>query len=250
MTDPALLVRPGLPALAHIIAPGRGPTILFLPGYASDMTGGKAVALAEWAAARGQAMARFNYRGCGASEGAFEDASLADWRDDVIDIIDRRTAGPLLLVGSSMGGWLMLLAALARPDRIAGLVGIAPAPDFTDWGFSAAEKATLAAQGRLERFTDYGPDPLVTTRRFWESGQAHRLLGGPIAIDRPVRLLHGQRDDAVPWRVSLDIADRLGSDDVQVTLVKDGDHRLSRPADIDLLIGTVDSLLARIAEMS
>ena len=249
MTDPVLLHRPGRPALAHDIMPGKGPTILFLPGYASDMTGGKAVALAEWAAARGQAMARFDYRGCGLSEGAFEDASLADWRDDVLDIIDRRTDGPLLLVGSSMGGWLMLLAALARPERIAGLLGIAPAPDFTDWGFSAAEKATLAAHGRLERFTDYGPDPLVTTRRFWESGQAQRLMGGPIAIDRPVRLLHGQRDDAVPWRVSLDIADRLGSDDVQVTLVKDGDHRLSRPDDIGLLIGAVDSLLTRIAEM-
>ncbi len=248
MTDHAFLSRSGRPALAYDVTSGSGPTILFLPGYASDMTGGKAVALAEWAAARGQRMTRFDYRGCGASEGAFEDASLADWRDDVLDIIDQRTEGPLLLVGSSMGGWLMLLAALARPDRVAGMVGIAPAPDFTDWGFSDAEKATLGAQGRLERFTDYGPDPLVTTQRFWESGQAQRLLGGPIAIDRPVRLLHGQRDDAVPWQVSLDIAQRLGSDDVQVTLVKDGDHRLSRPADIDLLIGTVADLQARIAE--
>ena len=218
---------------------GRGPTVVFLPGYASDMHGSKAMALDAWAAANGRALVRFDYRGCGASGGDFEAFMLEDWRDDALAAIDA-TAGPLVLVGSSMGGWLMLLAAFARPERIAALVGIAAAPDFTDWGFTPEQKAMLASDARLVEPSAYG-DPLVTTLAFWESGQRLRLPA-IVDVDCPVRLLHGQRDADVPWHHSVDLASRMRSDDVQVTLIKDGDHRLSRPADLTLLIATIESL--------
>jgi pimeloyl-ACP methyl ester carboxylesterase len=224
---------------------GRGPTILFLPGYASDMEGGKATALDAWAAETKRAMLRFDYGGCGASPGEFEEQSLADWRGDAIAAIDS-VEGPLVLVGSSMGGWLMLLAALARPDRVAGLVGIAAAPDFTSWGYSEAEKETIRSAGRLEQPSPYGDQPTVTSRALWESGERLLLLGGEIAIEAPVRLLHGQNDADVPWRNSLALADKLRSADVQTILVKDGDHRLSRPEDIGLLIATVSALVERM----
>ena len=230
--------------LAYRFREGRGPTLLFLPGYASDMDGGKATALDSWAASNGRAMLRFDYAGCGASEGEFEAQTLTGWLDDALAMIDRAAPeGPLVLAGSSMGGWLMLLAALARPERVVGLVGIAAAPDFTDWGYSEAQKAEIRAAGRLEEPSPYGEAPMVTTRGFWGSGEALKLLGGEIAIDCPVRLLHGQRDDDVPWRIALDIAGRLRSADVQTILVKDGDHRLSRERDIALLIDTVSNLL-------
>ncbi len=231
------------PRLAYHHTEGTGPTIVFLPGYASDMTGTKALALEAWAKANGRAFLRFDYAGCGASEGTFEEQSLADWRDDALAMIDQAVQGPVVLVGSSMGGWIMLLAALARPDRVVGMVGIAAAPDFTDWGFSQEEKLYILQHGRLERPNPYGPQPTVYTRRFWQAGEASRLLHGPIALDVPVRLIHGQRDRDVPWAQSLRLAELIRSDDVQVTLVKGGDHRLSRDADIALLIRTVEDVL-------
>jgi pimeloyl-ACP methyl ester carboxylesterase len=226
--------------------PGRGPSLLFLPGYMSDMEGGKAIALDGWAGEAGRAMLRFDYGGCGASAGAFDAQSLDDWLGDLLAAIDRLAEGPLLLVGSSMGGWLMLLAALARPERVAGLVGIAAAPDFTSWGFSDEEKETIRETGQLEQPSPYGDRPTVTTRTFWQSGERQLLLGGQIAIDCPVRLLHGQADTDVPWRNSLLLAERLRSADVQTILIKDGDHRLSRDEDIALLIRTVDGLLEHL----
>lgn len=240
---PAYLVRPDGLRLAYRRSEGTAPTLLFLPGYMSDMEGGKAVALHRWADAQGRAMVRLDYAGCGASEGRFVDGTLAGWRDDVLLLIDRVIAGPVLLVGSSMGGWLALLVALARPDRIVGLVGIATAPDFTQWGFTDADKALLRTEGRIEEPSPYGDTPYVTTRAFWESGQALRLLEAEIPIDCPVRLLHGQADPDVPWDIALQTAARLRSSDVQTLLVKDGDHRLSRDGDIALLIRTVASLL-------
>ena len=231
--------------LAYRHRAGRGPTILFLPGYASDMEGTKAVALDAWAKREGRAMLRFDYAGCGASDGAFEPQTLATWRGDVLAMIDEVIAGPVLLVGSSMGGWLMLLAALARPDRVAGLVGIAAAPDFTFWGFSQDQKMEILREGRIEEPSPYG-DPVVTTRAFWESGEALRLLHGPIAIDCPVRLLHGQADADVPWQYSLELMKLLRSADVQTAFVKDGDHRLSRGRDVALLIATVNGLLEEL----
>jgi pimeloyl-ACP methyl ester carboxylesterase len=235
------LKRPDRPALAYHLREGRGPALVFLPGYASDMAGTKALALDEWAAREGRAILRFDYSGCGESEGAFEDGTLSGWRDDALALIDGLTTGPLVLVGSSMGGWIGLMVAEARRERVAAFVGIAAASDFTDWGFTTEEKMKLLAEGRLERPSDYGA-PLVTTRAFWQSGEAARMLHREIAIDCPVRLLHGQRDPGVPWHHSTHLAGQLRSADVQTILVKDGDHRLSRPQDLDLLIATVASL--------
>jgi len=243
LPPPALFPRPDGLRLAYRHRTGSGPTIVFLPGYMSDMDGGKAIALDDWAGKSGRAMLRLDYAGCGASEGRFDQGTLESWRDDALLLIDALTQGPVLLVGSSMGGWLALLIALARPERVAGLVGIAAAPDFTEWGFTDADKALLAQQGRIVEPTPYGDDPYVTTLAFWESGQANRLLEGEIGIDCPVRLLQGQADADVPWRTALRIAERLRSSDVQTLLIKDGDHRLSRDPDIALLIRTVASLL-------
>ena len=247
MSDPAYLDRPDGVRLACRFRPGTGPTILFLPGYMSDMAGSKAVALDAWAAAEGRAMLRFDYSGCGASEGDFDTATLTGWRDDALLMIDRLTAGPVILVGSSMGGWLMLLVALARPERVAGMVGIAAAPDFTDWGFTQEMKLELLSRGRLEEVSQYSDKPTVTTRAFWQSGEANRVLHSEIAIDCPVRLLHGQRDPDVPWEYAIHLARRLRSANVQTLLVKDGDHRLSRETDIDRLIAAVAEI-CRLAE--
>lgn len=223
--------------LAYRHRPGLGPTIVFLPGYMSDMEGAKALALDRWAERHGRAMLRFDYGGVGASGGEFEAQALADWRDDALAMVDQVAEGPVVLVGSSMGGWLMLHVALARPDRVVGLVGIAAAPDYTGWGFSQEEKMTILREGRIVH------GERVTSRAFWESGEGLRLLHAPIDIELPVRLLHGQQDETVPWAYALEIAKQLRSADVQTILVKDGDHRLSRDQDIALLIATVEQLL-------
>lgn len=253
MSDPApsapsgYLDRHGRPRLAYRHTRGTGPTIIFLPGYMSDMAGGKATALFDWAAAEGRACLLLDYAGCGLSGGAFAEQTLLDWRGDVLDLIDTKAPGSLILVGSSMGGWLMLLTALALvqrdgPARVAGLVGIAAAPDFTDWGFTPEEKAIILAEGALVEETPYGDQPYVTTRAFWQSGEANRLLGAPIPLACPVRLLHGQEDGDVPPDISLRLSAALASEDVQITLVKGGDHRLSRDSDIALLVDTVTRL--------
>ncbi|HEX8644527.1 MAG TPA: alpha/beta hydrolase [Allosphingosinicella sp.] len=244
MIETSTLERTQGRRLAFRFRRGRGPTLVFLPGYMSDMEGSKATALDEWAAREGRAMLRFDYGGCGASEGAFEDQSLDDWLGDVLAMIDDAAPdGPAVLAGSSMGGWLMLLAALVRPGRIAGLIGIAAAPDFTSWGFTDEEKTRIREAGRLAQPSPYGEQPYVTTRTFWESGERNLLLGGEIGVGCPVRLLHGQADADVPWRNSLTLAERLRSSDVQTILIKDGDHRLSRPQDIALLIAAASALM-------
>jgi pimeloyl-ACP methyl ester carboxylesterase len=230
--------------IAYQHRPGRGATIVFLPGYASDMAGAKATALAEWAARAGRASLLFDYGGCGLSSGDFEAQSFRDWLGDALHLIDTIVPeGPLLLVGSSMGGWLMLHLAIARPQRMTALVGIAAAPDFTDWGFTAEQKMQIARDGRLEEPNPYGPGPTVTTRTFFESAEAHRLLHVEIPVDCPVRLLHGMRDAEVPPQYALELMAKLRSGDVQTILVKQGDHRLSQDQDIDLLLETVSDLL-------
>jgi pimeloyl-ACP methyl ester carboxylesterase len=239
---PGFLARPDGLCLAYHHRPGTGPTIVFLPGYMSDMEGAKAVALDAWAEREGRAFLRFDYSGCGASEGRFEDGTLAIWRNDVLHLIGQLTKGPLVLVGSSMGGWLMLLVALVIPDRVTGIVGIAPAPDFTEWGFTDTDKAILRTEGRIAEPSAYSDDPYLTTLGFWESGQVNRLLDAPIALDCPVRLLHGQADEDVPWQISIRLAEALAGAAVRVTLIKDGDHRLSRDADIALLIAQVSEI--------
>ena len=238
------------PRLAYHHTPGTGPTLVFLSGYASDMTGTKAVTLEAWAKSEGRAFLRFDYGGCGQSEGAFEDQTLVDWRDDVLAMIDALVGDGVedsaILVGSSLGGWLMLLAAKMRPDLVKGLVGIAPAPDFTDWGFTTDEKMALLSNGRIERKNPYGPEPTVYTRAFWSSGEANRLMFGEIAFDGPVRLVQGQRDPDVPWQRTARLAELLRSADVQTWLVKDGDHRLSRDSDIFLIIRAVEDVIAAL----
>ena len=237
---------PPRPRLAYHHTPGTGPTIVFLPGYASDMTGTKALALEAWAGRTGRAFLRFDYGGCGASEGDFADQTLAGWRDDTLAMIDQIVAGPVVLVGSSMGGWLMLLAARARPDRVLGLVGIAPAPDFTDWGFTLDEKMAILQQGKLERANPYGPEPTLYTRAFFQSGEANRLMFGTIPFDGPVRLVQGQADPDVSWHRTVHLAELIRSADVQTWLVKDGDHRLSRDTDVALIVRAVEDVLSRL----
>jgi pimeloyl-ACP methyl ester carboxylesterase len=232
--------------IAHRLTGGGGPTIIFLPGYMSDMTGGKATALFDQAQALGHGCLLLDYSGCGASEGDFADGSLSRWAGEVAALAVALTSGPLVLVGSSMGGWLMLLAALRLRDRVAGLIGIAPAPDFTDWGFDTAEQAQLAAGETLWRPNLYGHPPTPTHPLFWADGQANRLLGAPIELTCPVRLLHGQADEVVPASLSLQLAERLASADVEVTLVKGGDHRLSQPHHIALLLRTAAALIESI----
>lgn len=239
---PEFVTRADGVRLAYRYLRGEGPTIIFLPGYMSDMQGGKAQALAAWAADTGHTMLRLDYSGCGESEGAFENGTLDIWRDDVLAVIAQATVGPIILIGSSFGGWLMLLLAEALGDQVTGLVGIAAAPDFTDWDFDDADRATIAATGRIERTSDYGYDPMVITRGFWQSGQRNLRLTGKIGIDCPVRLIHGQCDPDVPWETSLKLAAALRSSDVQTILLKDGDHRLSRDQDIAVLIDVVAKL--------
>jgi pimeloyl-ACP methyl ester carboxylesterase len=235
--------------IAYRFTAGLGPTLVFLPGYMSDMAGGKATALFDWARAQGRACLLLDYSGCGESLGDFAEGTLSRWGEEVIALVEARCPGPVVLVGSSMGGWLMLLAALALPaGRRAGLIGIAAAPDFTDWGVSEADKRRLAAGETIHEANAYGPEPTPTHPGFWADGQASRLLGGAIALDCPVRLLHGQQDPDVPWEVSLKLAGCLRSADVQVTLIKDGDHRLSRDQDVALLLRTVAALVAGTAD--
>ena len=228
--------------IAFRFTPGSGPTLMFLPGYMSDMAGTKATAVFDWASAQGRACLLLDYSGCGQSTGQFAEGTLSRWRDEVLALIAAQTKGPVVLVGSSMGGSLMLLVALATPARIAALVGIAAAPDFTDWGYDAAQKAALAAGETVFEANPYGPEPTPIFPAFWADGQAQLLLGGGIALTCPVRLLHGQADADVPWDISLRLAKALHSDDVQVTLVKQGDHRLSRAADLALLLRTIADL--------
>ena len=226
---------------------GRGPTVVFLPGFRSDMQGSKAADLAGLCAADGRAMLRLDYSGHGASDGRFTDGTIGRWTEDALCLLDRLTAGPVVLVGSSMGGWIVLLA-LARPDRVAGLIGIAAAPDFTErlmWAsMMPAERAALLRDGILHVPSQYG-DPTPVTLGLIEDGRTRLLLDAPIPIRCPVRLLQGQADPDVPWETALDLAARLDSADVQVVLIKDGDHRLSRPADLALLGRTLFALLGQ-----
>ena len=225
---------------------GAGPTVVFLPGFRSDMAGDKATALAAFCAAHGRAMLRFDYSGHGASAGRFEDGTIGSWTRDTLTVLDRLTEGELILVGSSMGGWLALLTALRRPERIAAFVGIAAAPDFTEklmWeAMTFDERARLLREGILRVPSQYG-EPTPITRTLIEEGRNHLILGQPIPLDCKVRLLHGQADPDVPWEMTLRIAERLTSRDVELILIKDGDHRLSRPRDLALLRRTIAALL-------
>lgn len=243
MTAPRVHILPDGRRIAFRHNPGSGPALVFLPGYMSDMSGSKAAAVFDRAKANGRACLLLDYSGCGQSAGDFADGTLSRWRDEVLALIEVLCPGEVILIGSSMGGWLMLLVALALPEhRLAGLVGIAAAPDFTDWGYDKAQKAALGAGAVVLEDNPYGPDPTPTYPGLWADGQASLLLASEIALTCPVRLLHGQNDSDVPWEISVKLARQLRSADVQLVLVKDGDHRLSRPGDIALLLRVIAAL--------
>ncbi|MDX9688967.1 MAG: alpha/beta hydrolase [Proteobacteria bacterium] len=229
------------------------PGIVFLGGFASDMTGTKASFLDEFCAQNGWGYLRYDYRGHGASSGKFEDGCIGDWLDDTLKILDELTKGPQILVGSSMGGWIGLLALRARPSRIAGFVGIAAAPDFTEDliapTMTAAQKEAMARDGYFfekteEELTDINIGQVPITRKLMEEARGQLVLRSPLAFTGPVRLLQGQRDREVPWQTALKIADHIASTDVAVTLVKDADHRFSRDQDLVLIGQTIITLMS------
>ena len=240
------LQRPDGNSVAYARTEGKEPTVVFLGGFRSDMTGTKAMALEAWAERSGRAYLRFDYLGHGQSSGRFEDGTIGRWLDDSLAAIDSLTSGRLVLVGSSMGGWLSLLVARAHPQRLAGLVLIAAAPDFTERmllkGLTAEDRVRLEREGRLERPSQYSPEPSVFTWKLIEEGRNHLLLDKPLVLPCRVRLLHGQSDPDVPWEYSLQIARHLEAPEVITTLVKGGDHRLSSPSDIARLLASVEEL--------
>lgn len=232
--------------LAYHLTPGRGPVVVFLGGFKSDMEGTKALALEAWAQARGQGFLRFDYSGHGQSSGEFADGCIGDWAADARAAISALTEGPVVLVGSSMGGWISLLIA-RDTDRVAGLVTIAAAPDFTERGmwasFSDAERATLMDQGRLELPSDYSADPYVITRRLIEDGRDHRVMDDPLVLPFPVRLLQGTDDADVPMDWALDLLDHATGDDIRLVLVKGADHRFSTDPCLRLIEAAVVEVL-------
>ncbi len=238
--------------IAYHRIPGKGPGVVFLTGFKSDMSGGKALLLDEMSRRRGQAFLRFDYTGHGASSGCFEDGTIGRWAADAVAAIDALTDGPQVLVGSSMGGWIMLLAALARPERVAGLVGVAAAPDFTEDLMTEAltddQRAALARDGFVDIPNCYDEqEPYRIEQRLLDDGRNHLLLRTAIDLRVPVRLIHGMCDEDVPWRTGLKIVEGLQSDDVEITYVKAGGHRLSEPHDLDRLERTVGALLDQLS---
>ncbi len=247
-TTPQWLDRDGGHRLAYHKSAGKTPGIVFLGGYASDMTGTKAQFLDQWCRENDRSYLRFDYLGHGQSSGTFEEGTIGRWTEDALAALDRLTQGPQILIGSSMGGWIMLNLALQRPDRIAGLVGIAAAPDFSQniwWGLSAEDQDRLMTDGKLT--IQEGESSYTVTRDFVEDGRKHLVMRSPIGLSCPVRLLQGMRDDAVPWPTAHQIAERTTAEDVVVTLIKDGDHRLSRDEDLERLGTILDELLAVVS---
>lgn len=234
--------------LAYRRITGAGPGVVWLGGFRSDMTGTKAAHLAEWAAARDRAFLRFDYSGHGGSGGRFEDCVVSDWLGDALAAVDTLTEGAQVLVGSSMGGWIAALLALQRPERIAGIVFIAPAPDFTEalmWeAMTGPERDEILRRGRLVERSDYSPEPTVITRALIEDGRKHLLLGGAIPIRCPVRIVQGMADPDVPWRHAMAFAECLETDDLAVSLIKSGDHRLSKPQELAAIVAALEALTA------
>lgn len=226
---------------------GRGPGVVFLGGFRSDMTGTKALWLQEWADRTGQAFLRFDYSGHGASSGTFEEGSIGDWFADAAAVLTMLTEGPQVLVGSSMGGWIGLLLARAMPERVAGLVTIAAAPDFTEqgyWaGFSAEQREALLRDGRVETPSDYSPEPYVITRRLIEDGRDHLVMDRPLPLPFPVRMLQGTADEDVPMDWALRLLDHATGEDIRLSLVKGADHRFSTPDCLQLIGQSVEEVL-------
>ncbi|QYK43143.1 MAG: alpha/beta hydrolase [Paracoccaceae bacterium] len=244
MTD--YLTTPEGRRIAHHRTPGRGPGVVFMGGFRSDMTGTKAVYLEERARIAGRAFLRFDYSGHGESSGTFEEGCIGDWAADAMAAVAALTEGPQVIVGSSMGGWIALLLARAMPDRVIGLVGVAAAPDFTEdlvWaGLSDTDRAQLMAAGRVERASAYADGPYVYTRRLIEDGRRHLVLRDALDLPMPVRLVQGTADTDVPPSVALRLMDHANGPDIRLTLIKGADHRLSSPGALAVIGAAVDDL--------
>ena len=244
---PEIFQSPDGRQIAYHQTPGRGPGVVFLGGYKSDMTGTKAVHLQAWGEARGQAFLRFDYSGHGQSSGRFIDGGIGDWSRDAMAVIAALTSGPQVLVGSSMGGWISLLVARAEPQRVAGLVGVAAAPDFTEdlmlAGFSAAQRNALQANGFVEELSEYSDQPNIITQAFLDDGAKHLVLRSALNLPFPVRLLQGSADVDVPPQVAQRLFDHATCPDMRLTLVKGEDHRFSTPECLDLMVAAIEEIL-------
>ncbi len=256
MDAPSILSRARDGAtIAYRRTEGRGaaasPAVVFLPGFRSDMEGGKALALEAWCRAEGRGFLRFDYTGHGLSSGRFEEGTISQWADDAVFAIEALTSGPLVLVGSSMGGWIMMLAARALPHRVAGLVGIAPAADFTEdlimANASAEMRAALVRDGIWCESSDYSDEPTPITRRLIEDGRERLVLRAPFPFAGPVRIVQGMADPDVPWRHALKVADAFAGTNVEILLVKSGDHRLSEPDDLARMMRTTGEVCLQVS---
>lgn len=233
-------------AIAYRRVEGAGPVVVWLGGFKSDMTGTKAEAIARWADMKGRAFLRFDYSGHGASAGRFADGTISAWLADAMAAIEALTEGRLVLVGSSMGGWIAALAALQMPERLAGLVLIAPAPDFTEalmWNaFSPDDRTRLMRDGFIAEASEYSEEPTIITRALIEDGRSHLLMNAPVNIECRVKIIQGMKDPDVPWGHAHAFANLLVSKDVELTLIKEGDHPLSKPQEIATIIGAIESI--------
>lgn len=251
MPDLKELLRPDGETIAYMPRAGKHPGVVWLGGFKSEMSGTKAQALDAWAVREGHAYLRFDYSGHGRSSGDFREGTISRWRDDALAAIDRLTSGPQILVGSSMGGWLALLAAKARPERVAGLLLVAPAADFTEallWArLPESAQRQIMEKGEWQRPSAYDPEPYTITRGLIEDGRKHLLMEAPIRLACPVRILQGMEDPDVPWEHGLKLT-RLIEADVALTLVKQGDHRLSTPENLALIERTLNGLIADVTK--
>lgn len=246
-TSPQILARPDGATIAYHHFKGKSPAVVFLGGFMSDMTGSKAMALQEHCLAQNRQFLRFDYTGHGQSSGDFRDGTIGQWAADAVYAIEQLTDGPLVLVGSSMGGWIMLLAALQLKERVTGLLGIAAAPDFTedliDKELTQKQRQIMKRDGFVEVPSDYDDGPYTITQALIDDGADNLLLEKAIPLTMPVRLIQGMQDNDVPWETALRLQEALESQDVEITFVKQGDHRLSEPHDLARLTNMLDPLL-------
>jgi len=238
-------------SIAFNYLPGSSPAVMFMPGFFSHMQGTKALWLEKCCRERGQAYVRFDYRGHGESDGKFEDGTVSDWLNDTLLILDRVAPKPVIAVGSSMGGWIAFLAALSRPDKIAGLMGIASSPDFTQsiYGerMSDAQRKEMDEKGFISSPSEYQEEPVIITRKLIEDGKKHLLLNREkLNLDIPVCLIHGKKDADVSWEKSFELQKKIGPDQCELILVPDGVHRLSRPQDLELIDLEVQKIIKRV----
>ncbi|CDQ79676.1 unnamed protein product [Oncorhynchus mykiss] len=245
--------RPDLPKLAYRKVKGKSPGVVFLPGFASNMGGKKAEALEEFCQSLGHSYLRFDYTGCGSSEGEMVDGTVGTWKRDVLYVLDELVEGPQILVGSSMGGWLMCLAAIARPERTAAMVGISTAADHFVTVFNTLPieaRKEIEEKGQWVVPTKHNEEGSITfTTEFLKEAEQHCVLQSPIPVTCPVRLIHGMKDQDVPWHISMQLAERVLSNDVDVILRKHGQHRMAEKEDIKLIVYTIDDLIDKLTTL-